>query len=119
MPADRGTPVADALIDFTLGLDLRALPDAVTEAASLCLTDWVGAGVRGSAAAAPAAGPRPRGGGAPRGRGATGDDHRPRSPDQRAARRAGQRRPGPRARLRRHPPGLDPPRLRAPGAPPR
>jgi len=26
MPDDRRTPVADALIDFALGLDLRTLP---------------------------------------------------------------------------------------------
>ena len=48
MPDDRRTPVADALIDFALGLDLRTLPGAVTEAAALCLTDWIGAAIRGS-----------------------------------------------------------------------
>ncbi|HSE06566.1 MAG TPA: MmgE/PrpD family protein [Methylomirabilota bacterium] len=48
MPEDARTPVADALVDFVLGLELGALPDAVTEAAGLCLTDWVGAAVRGS-----------------------------------------------------------------------
>ncbi|HEY7205037.1 MAG TPA: MmgE/PrpD family protein [Methylomirabilota bacterium] len=48
MPADPRTPVADALIDFALGLDLRTLPGAVTEAAALCLTDWIGAAIRGS-----------------------------------------------------------------------
>jgi 2-methylcitrate dehydratase PrpD len=42
------TPVADALVDFVLGLDLGSLPDAVTEAAGLCLTDWVGVAIRGS-----------------------------------------------------------------------
>ena len=42
------TPVADALVDFVLGLRWKALPDAVTEAAGLCLTDWVGAAIRGS-----------------------------------------------------------------------
>jgi 2-methylcitrate dehydratase PrpD len=42
------TPVADALVDFMLGLQWKALPDAVTEAAGLCLTDWVGAAIRGS-----------------------------------------------------------------------
>jgi 2-methylcitrate dehydratase PrpD len=42
------TPVADALVDFVLGLQWKALPDAVTEAAGLCLTDWVGAAIRGS-----------------------------------------------------------------------
>jgi 2-methylcitrate dehydratase PrpD len=44
----RRTPVADALVDFALGLDLAALPDAVVEAAGLCLTDWVGVAIRGS-----------------------------------------------------------------------
>jgi 2-methylcitrate dehydratase PrpD len=48
MPDDRRTPVADALIEFALGLDLRTLPGAVTEAAALCLTDWIGAAIRGS-----------------------------------------------------------------------
>lgn len=48
MPSDRRTPVLDALVDFVLRLELRALPDAVTEAAGLCLTDWMGAAVRGS-----------------------------------------------------------------------
>jgi 2-methylcitrate dehydratase PrpD len=42
------TPVADALVEFVLGLELGSLPDAVIEAAGLCLTDWVGAAVRGS-----------------------------------------------------------------------
>ncbi|HKW91059.1 MAG TPA: MmgE/PrpD family protein, partial [Methylomirabilota bacterium] len=42
------TPVADALVDFVLGLDLKALPDAVIEAASLSLTDWLGGAIRGS-----------------------------------------------------------------------
>jgi 2-methylcitrate dehydratase PrpD len=45
---DARTPVADALVDFVLGLELKSLPDAVTEAAGLCLTDWVGAAIRGS-----------------------------------------------------------------------
>jgi 2-methylcitrate dehydratase PrpD len=48
MADDRGTPVADAFVDFVLGLRLGALPDAVVEAARLCLTDWIGAAVRGS-----------------------------------------------------------------------
>jgi len=48
MPTDRRTPVADALVDFVLGLELRSLPDAVTEAAGLCLTDWLGTAIRGS-----------------------------------------------------------------------
>ncbi len=43
------TPVADALVDFVLGLEEpESLPDAVTEAAGLCLTDWVGVAIRGS-----------------------------------------------------------------------
>jgi 2-methylcitrate dehydratase PrpD len=42
------TPVADALVDFVLGLEPGSLPDAVIEAAGLCLTDWVGAALRGS-----------------------------------------------------------------------
>jgi len=42
------TPVADALVDFVLGLDLSSLPDAVAEAAGLCFTDWVGVAIRGS-----------------------------------------------------------------------
>ena len=42
------TPVADALVDFVLGLDPKSLPDAVTEAAGLCLTDWIGVAIRGS-----------------------------------------------------------------------
>jgi 2-methylcitrate dehydratase PrpD len=45
---DRRTPVADSLADFVVGLELRSLPAAVTEAASLCLTDWVGVAIRGS-----------------------------------------------------------------------
>jgi len=48
MPEHAPTPVADALVDFALGLDLGSLPAAVTEAAVLCLTDWVGAALRGS-----------------------------------------------------------------------
>src|SRR5262245_65743893 len=48
MPDDRRTPIADALVDFVLGLELRSLPDLVTEAAGLCLTDWLGAAIRGS-----------------------------------------------------------------------
>ena len=43
------TPVADALVDFVLGLELETLPEAVTDAAGLCLTDWLGAALRGSA----------------------------------------------------------------------
>ncbi|HMH75109.1 MAG TPA: MmgE/PrpD family protein, partial [Candidatus Udaeobacter sp.] len=46
--SDRGTPVADALVEFVLGLELRSLPAAVTEAAGLCLTDWIGVAIRGS-----------------------------------------------------------------------
>ena len=42
------TPVADALVDFVLGLELGSLPAAVIEAAGLCLTDWLGAALRGS-----------------------------------------------------------------------
>jgi 2-methylcitrate dehydratase PrpD len=42
------TPVADALVDFVLSLDLGAMPDAVAEAAGCCLTDWVGVALRGS-----------------------------------------------------------------------
>jgi 2-methylcitrate dehydratase PrpD len=45
---DGRTPVADALVDFVLGLELASLPDAVAEAAGLCLTDWVGVAIRGS-----------------------------------------------------------------------
>jgi 2-methylcitrate dehydratase PrpD len=45
---DGRTPVADALVDFVLRLQLQSLPDAVTRAASLCLTDWVGAALRGA-----------------------------------------------------------------------
>lgn len=48
MPSDRHTPVAGALVDFTLGLEAGSLPDAVAEAAGLCLTDWIGAAIRGS-----------------------------------------------------------------------
>ncbi len=48
MRKDPRTPVADALVDFVLGLELKALPDAVIDAAGLCLTDWVGAAIRGS-----------------------------------------------------------------------
>ena len=48
MPDDRQTPVADALVDFVLGLEAGSLPAAVTEAAGLCLTDWIGAAIRGS-----------------------------------------------------------------------
>ena len=43
------TPVADALVDFVLGLELETLPEAVTDAAGLCLTDWLGTALRGSA----------------------------------------------------------------------
>jgi 2-methylcitrate dehydratase PrpD len=46
--SDARTPVADALVDFVLGLELGSLPEAVTEAAGLCLTDWVGVAIRGS-----------------------------------------------------------------------
>jgi len=46
--SDRRTPVADALVEFVRGLELRSLPATVVEAASLCLTDWVGAAIRGS-----------------------------------------------------------------------
>ena len=42
------TPVADALVDFVLGLELSSLPDAVAEAAGVCLTDWLGVAIRGS-----------------------------------------------------------------------
>ena len=42
------TPVADALVDFVLGLELGSLPAAVIEAAGLSFTDWVGAAIRGS-----------------------------------------------------------------------
>ena len=45
---DARTPVADALVDFVLGLELGSLPAAVIEAASLSFTDWVGAAIRGS-----------------------------------------------------------------------
>ncbi|HJV59214.1 MAG TPA: MmgE/PrpD family protein, partial [Methylomirabilota bacterium] len=45
---DARTPVADALVEFVLGLELGSLPAAVVEAASLSFTDWVGAAVRGS-----------------------------------------------------------------------
>jgi 2-methylcitrate dehydratase PrpD len=45
---DGRTPVADALVEFVLGLELGSLPAAVVEAASLSFTDWVGAAVRGS-----------------------------------------------------------------------
>ena len=48
MVANTRTPVADALVDFVLGLDLGAIPEAVTEAAGCCLTDWVGVALRGS-----------------------------------------------------------------------
>jgi 2-methylcitrate dehydratase PrpD len=48
VPNDRRTPVADALVDFALGLEAGSLPAAVTEAAGLCLTDWIGAAIRGS-----------------------------------------------------------------------
>ena len=42
------TPVADALVDFVLGLELGSLPAAVVEAAGLSFTDWVGGAIRGS-----------------------------------------------------------------------
>jgi 2-methylcitrate dehydratase PrpD len=42
------TPATDALVAFTLGLDAAALPEAVAEAAGLCLTDWLGTAIRGS-----------------------------------------------------------------------
>jgi len=42
-------PIADALIEFALGLDLGSIPDAVIEAASLSFTDWLGGAIRGSA----------------------------------------------------------------------
>jgi 2-methylcitrate dehydratase PrpD len=45
---DARTPVADALVDFVLRLELGSLPAAVIEAASLSFTDWVGAAIRGS-----------------------------------------------------------------------
>ena len=45
---DARTPVADALVDFVLGLELGSLPAAVIEAAALSFTDWVGAAIRGS-----------------------------------------------------------------------
>ena len=45
---DARTPVADALVDFVLGLEVGSLPAAVIEAASLSFTDWVGAAIRGS-----------------------------------------------------------------------
>ena len=48
MPDDRRTPVADALVDFVLGLELESLPEAVVAAAGLSFTDWVGAAIRGS-----------------------------------------------------------------------
>jgi 2-methylcitrate dehydratase PrpD len=48
MPNDGRPPVAEALVDFVLGLELASLPDAVIEAASLSFTDWVGAAIRGS-----------------------------------------------------------------------
>ena len=48
MREHRATPVADALVDFVLGLEVGSLPDAVIEAAGLCLTDWLGAALRGS-----------------------------------------------------------------------
>jgi 2-methylcitrate dehydratase PrpD len=48
MAENARTPVADALVDFVLGLDLGAIPDAVAEAAGCCLTDWVGVALRGS-----------------------------------------------------------------------
>ena len=110
---DRRTPVADALVDFVLGLELGSLPHAVIEAAGLSLTDWLGAALRGSTepladaldAVLVADGRRP-----------AGDGGRARAPDERAAGRARQRRPRPRARFRRHAPGLHRPRLGAGGA---
>ncbi|PYM21072.1 MAG: 2-methylcitrate dehydratase [Candidatus Rokuibacteriota bacterium] len=45
---DGKTPVIDSLVEFVIALDPAALPAAVTEAASLCLTDWLGTAVRGS-----------------------------------------------------------------------
>jgi len=48
MRQDARTPVADALVDFVLGLELGSLPDAVVAAAGLSFTDWVGAAIRGS-----------------------------------------------------------------------
>ena len=45
---DRATPVIDALVDFVLGLEPAALPPAVSDAAGLCLTDWLGTAIRGS-----------------------------------------------------------------------
>lgn len=43
------TPVTDALVDFVLDLEPASLPAAVTEAASLCVMDWLGTAIRGSA----------------------------------------------------------------------
>jgi 2-methylcitrate dehydratase PrpD len=45
---DSRTPVADALVDFVLGLELGSLPAVVIEAAALSFADWVGAAIRGS-----------------------------------------------------------------------
>jgi 2-methylcitrate dehydratase PrpD len=43
------TPVMDALVEWTLGLETAALPPAVTEAASRSITDWLGTAIRGAA----------------------------------------------------------------------
>jgi len=42
-------PIADALVELSLGLDLGSIPDTVVEAASLSFTDWLGGAIRGSA----------------------------------------------------------------------
>jgi 2-methylcitrate dehydratase PrpD len=42
------TPVMDALVDFVLGLELAAVPPAVSEAANRSMTDWLGTAIRGS-----------------------------------------------------------------------
>lgn len=41
-------PVAEALIDFALGLEANRLPEPVVEASTACLLDWMGTAIRGA-----------------------------------------------------------------------
>ncbi|HYB43941.1 MAG TPA: MmgE/PrpD family protein [Candidatus Methylomirabilis sp.] len=43
------TPVMDALVDFTLGLETASLAAAVVDAAVVSITDWLGTAIRGAA----------------------------------------------------------------------
>jgi 2-methylcitrate dehydratase PrpD len=57
---DATTPVLDALVDFVLDLEPEALPPAVSQSAGLCLMDWLGTAIRGSAAGCARARSSPR-----------------------------------------------------------